>query len=694
SSIADLGFINPTPVQCAVVRPAIEGRDLVVQSKTGSGKTSAFGIPLTQRIDAGKGAEGTPLALVVVPTRELAHQVAAELRLLSAKKGTRVLAVYGGVPMGRQIAVLRAGVDVIVGTPGRLLDHVRRKNLSLAALETFVLDEADEMLSMGFWEDVTSMLSMAPKQRQTMLFSATLPYEVAKAASQFLKDPARIDLSGDTLSVDRIDNNIYHIVPTMPKPRQLLYVLERERPESAIIFCNTRNETEMIAKFLTTSGFIAEPLSGNLKQRERERVMMRIKAGELRYMVATDIAARGIDIEDLSHVVNYSLPEFTEVFLHRVGRTGRIGKRGTAVSLVDGMGLGTLTKLEREFGLKFVEQKLPPEEEAIALRSQRIMKDLADKASVAEVGSHLAAAQEILDNTTASPQIVAFLLKQYFGNQAADAERRSRVAQNDRQRDEGGGEHIEARSEGERPPRESGRDGGRRRRGSRDAGREERPDRGPRPDRVSGAGRGELTAAEALGLDTGGESAASASGDAEGGAGDMIMGEDGIRRRRRRRRRGRGRGERDGVGTMETLDAAELLAREPGAEGGSESAEPREARPPREARAPREHREPREPRSNGLHQAAAVPIVVDDLSDGLSRLRVNIGFDDGFKGRGAVAKKIASLAGLNEGIVHEVEARRDHAVLKATADIAELVVERVDGATIGKKVVSIALATP
>jgi ATP-dependent RNA helicase DeaD len=477
------------------------------------------------------------------------------------------------------------------------------------------------MLSMGFWDDVTAMLGMAPKSRQTMLFSATLPYEVAKAAAQFLRNPVRVDLSGDTLSVDGIENHVFHVVPEMPKPRQLLYVLEREQPESAIIFCNTRNETEMIAKFLTTSGFIAEPLSGNLKQKERERVMGRIKAKELRYMVATDIAARGIDITDLSHVVNYSLPEFTEVFLHRVGRTGRIGKKGTAVSLVDGMGLGTLTKLERDFGIKFTTQKLPPEEEAIALRSKRIMKDLTEKASVAEVGQHVAAAQEILGSAEA-PQVVAYLLKSYFGTQAADAERRSRHAQADRDQNH-----------------------------DRDSG--QRPSRSDQP-RAEGRNDGQQRRAE-------GEGAGEGSG-----------------RRRRRRRRGRGRGERGDNGTyMETLDAAELLAREPGASSSTPAAEGGETA---------------NGHANGVAPAAPGIPAIDVVEEGFKRMRVNVGFDDGFKGKGAVAKKIASLAGLNEGIVQEVEARRDHAVLKATPEIAELVLERVDGATIGKKVVVIDVA--
>ncbi len=582
SALAEMGFEKPTEVQREAIEPALSGHDLLVQSRTGSGKTSAFGIPLIERLPAHGGEPGQPLALILAPTRELAHQVASELRALAAHKGTRVHAIYGGVPMGRQIAALRSGLDVVVGTPGRLLDHIRRKNLSLAAVRFVVLDEADEMLSMGFWDEVTGLLELTPKERQTMLFSATLPYEVAKAASQYLREPVRIDLSGDSLTVEGIDSFIYHVQGSMPKPRQLMYVLEVEQPESAIIFCNTRNETDMIAKYLTTAGFVAEALSGNLKQRDRERVMARIKARDLRYMVATDIAARGIDINNLSHVFNYSLPEFTEVYLHRVGRTGRIGKLGTAVSLVDGTGLTTLTRLQREFGIHFVERRLPPEEEVISLRSHRIMKELAEKASVAELGQHLPVAQEIV-NSAEAQQIVAFLLKSYFGAQAAEGERRGHS------------------------------------------------------------------------LVAGKHAAAAAASGAEPAAGETV---DEAGRRRRRRRRRRGRPERSGGEPFETIDAADVLAQEAGeAASGNGSAEGAEA-----------------------------------IDDGLTRIRVNIGFDDGFKGRGAVAKKISALAGLNEGIVTEVESRRDHSVLKATPEIAELLIDRVDGAPIGKKILTVSLA--
>lgn len=614
--IRALGFVTPTDVQAASIATAVAGRDVIVQAKTGSGKTSAFGIPMLERLSLDPETRKLPQGLVLAPTRELAHQVATELRLLGEAKGARVVAIYGGVPYGRQLSAIKAGVDLVVATPGRLLDLVRRKSLALDGVRMLVLDEADEMLSMGFWEDVTEIVRLSPSTRQTMLFSATLPYEVAKAAAQYLKDPARIDVSGDSLTVEGIENSFYHVLGEYPKPRQLLYLLETERPESAIIFCNTRGETEMLAKYLTQTGLVAEPLSGDLRQRDRERVMGRIKRRELRFMVATDIAARGIDISDLSHVINYSLPEFTEVYLHRVGRTGRIGKSGVALSLVDGRGLTTLTQLERQFGIHFTEKKLPREEEAVARRSERIMRELSERAAVSEVGQHTPVAEEILKSEDAR-QVVAFLLKSYFTD---EAERRAN-------------------------------------------------DGGPRPEAMQQRGEGPR-----------GDGPRSEGPRNDGPRGDGPMSADGDNSSRRRRRRRRPRRRNGGDGSMEMVDAADMLSRD------SVSDMP----PPMDvAVAP-----VASPESGVVAPPPEGAVSVEPVAhNGMARLKVNIGFNDGFKGRGAVAKKISALAGLNDGIITEVEARRDHAVLMATQEIAELVVERVDGATIGKKIVSVALAS-
>ena len=591
ASLADMGYVKPTEVQQKVFEALLGAseRDLVVQSKTGSGKTSAFGIPLVEHIEGGSGASGTPVALILTPTRELAHQVAAELQRIGERKKVSVLAVYGGVPMGRQISGLKAGIDIVVGTPGRLLDHIRRKNLDLSQIKHMVLDEADEMLSMGFWDDVTDLMRQSPKERQTMLFSATLPYQIAKAAAEFMVEPARIDLSGDDLTVQGIDNNIFNVLPDIPKPRQLLYLLETTQPESAIIFCNTRNETEMIAKYLTQSGFVAEALSGNFRQKERERVMERIKNKTMRFMIATDIASRGIDISHLTHVFNYSLPEFPEVYLHRVGRTGRAGRVGTAISLVDGKGLGTLSQLEKVFNIKFEEEMtLPPEAEVLQLRSQRIMKDLSEKASVAEVGQHVPVAKEIIEGEDAA-QVVAFLVKSYFNQQVEDTRR------------------------------------------------------------------------------SGGKTATNSSRrqQAEVASSTNEEGEGSPRRKRRRRRRRRGGENNNAAHGMETMDARDALA------GSSPSNS-----------------------NNNAPPAVALKDPSQPAPEGFARVRVNIGFDDGFKGRGAVAKKISALAGVNDGIVTEIESKREYAVLQAASDIAELLVERVDGAQIGKKIVSVSAFAP
>jgi ATP-dependent RNA helicase DeaD len=247
----------------------------------------------------------------------------------------------------------------VVGTPGRVYDHLRRKTLSLRKAQFAVLDEADEMLSMGFYEEVTKILDLMPEERQTLLFSATVPPDIKEIARKYLRDPETILLSGDVYTVEGIENVIYYTVDAYPKPRNLLYLVEREEPDNAIIFANTRDDTALVTAVLNRNGYDADLLNGDLPQKERERVMAKVKAGEVRFMVATDIAARGIDISDLTHVINYSLPEDPAIYLHRVGRTGRIGKTGTAISLVGGRELMTLTALEKRYGISFSVRKLP-----------------------------------------------------------------------------------------------------------------------------------------------------------------------------------------------------------------------------------------------------------------------------------------------------------------------------------------------
>ena len=357
-ALDDMGYFAPTPVQTAVFKPVSEGKDLLVQSRTGTGKTTAFGLPIVNRMVP---AARQPQALILTPTRELALQVARELTQIGKHRGIVIECVYGGAPIGKQIKALKDGVHVVVGTPGRVLDHIGRRTLDLKTVTTFVLDECDEMLSMGFLEDIEKITSYLPDKHQTLLFSATMPDEVTRYARRHMPVREQISLSRDSISVSDI-HHAYYIVSGIARSRDLLKIILAEEPESAIIFCNMRDETTAVARFLQKQGFDAEPLSSDLSQNDRERVMGRMKAKNLRFLCATDVAARGIDISNLSHVINYSVPESPEVYVHRTGRTGRAGKKGTALSLVGPRELGNFRYVRLTFGIKPEERVLPKDD--------------------------------------------------------------------------------------------------------------------------------------------------------------------------------------------------------------------------------------------------------------------------------------------------------------------------------------------
>ncbi|HUS27177.1 MAG TPA: DEAD/DEAH box helicase, partial [Kofleriaceae bacterium] len=357
-ALDDMGYFAPTPVQTAVFTPVSEGKNLLVQSRTGTGKTTAFGLPLVNKMVP---THRQPQALILAPTRELALQVARELTNIGKHRGIVIEAVYGGAPIGKQITALRNGVHIVVGTPGRVLDHIGRRTLDCKTISTFVLDECDEMLSMGFLEDIEKITSNLPDKHQTLLFSATMPDEVTRYARRHMQEREQISLSRDSVSVSDI-HHAYYIVSGIARSRDLLKILFAENPESAIIFCNMRDETTMVAKMLQKQGLDAEPLSSDLSQNDRERVMARMKAKNLRFLCATDVAARGIDISNLSHVINFSVPESPEVYVHRTGRTGRAGKKGTALSLVGPRELGNFRYVRLQFGIKPEERLLPKDD--------------------------------------------------------------------------------------------------------------------------------------------------------------------------------------------------------------------------------------------------------------------------------------------------------------------------------------------
>jgi ATP-dependent RNA helicase DeaD len=354
-AVDDLGYVHPTPVQLAVFEPASRGRDLVVQARTGTGKTAAFGLPLVDSL-VRRGVEAVQ-ALVLCPTRELALQVMREVEALAKHRGVKCAAVYGGAPMPKQVAEIRAGAQVVVGTPGRVLDHLHRGTIDPQRVRTLVLDESDEMLSMGFLPQITDILSFMPESRQTLLFSATLPPDIRRVAETRLKNPEFLTLSGDHIGALEINHYVY-LVPR-DKVDALVQVIETEDPESAIIFCNTRDETKRVAQALEQQGYAADWLNADLAQNDREKVMAATRSGALRFLVATDVASRGIDISHLTHVINHDFPESAEAYVHRTGRTGRAGRTGTAISLIGPKDVGNLYLLRLTYKLRPIERKLP-----------------------------------------------------------------------------------------------------------------------------------------------------------------------------------------------------------------------------------------------------------------------------------------------------------------------------------------------
>lgn len=414
NGLKDLGYLKPTIVQNAVFTPVREGRDIVVQSRTGSGKTTAFCLPLLTRIKP----EPVVQAIVLVPTRELARQVATEASRLGHHSQIKIAAIYGGASFNAQIAALNGGAQVVIGTPGRVRDLVDRKALKLQNVTFAVLDEADEMLSMGFWDDVTHILRQLPASRQTLLFSATMPDTIQIALPQIVKDPLHLNLSSDTATAKSIRHVIHVEDDTQPKARNLLQAIEFHHPTNSIVFCNTKEETEVIERYLRRFGFNARALNGDMPQNARERVMQEMRDGKLDLIVATDVAARGIDISGITHVFNVELPNDSEVYVHRTGRTGRIGKLGVAVNLIrakDSMQIGTL---KEKFGIEFEEVSLPPESDIFWMQAERLATMFIEAADTVEISQYRQVGESLLARPDLS-EILAFLLRSHFSQAAA-----------------------------------------------------------------------------------------------------------------------------------------------------------------------------------------------------------------------------------------------------------------------------------
>ncbi len=431
-AVAEHGYTEPTPVQAAAFGPACAGQDLVVQARTGTGKTAAFSLPLvSSRVRPDKLVVQ---ALILCPTRELALQVTREVEALAKYADLRVASVYGGASITKQFEELEQGAHIVVGTPGRVLDHLKRKTLDVSGLRTFVLDECDEMLSMGFLPQITDIWSQLPKGHQTLLFSATVPKEVTRIAETRLKDPQFITLSGDHIGALEIQHFVY--LSHGDRLGELLQIIEVENPESAIVFCNTRDETKRVAAYLKARGFSADWLNADLSQAEREQVMRATRESRLRFLVCTDVAARGIDISHLTHVVNFDFPDASEQYVHRTGRTGRAGKMGTAISLISPTEIGDLYYLRLKYKIQPQERHLPTRQELETRQQADVVASLLLRFGGATAkDTYYQTARRLLASDSAET-IIAGLLRHVLGaeEQAIDAaaqQRRERKPRGD-----------------------------------------------------------------------------------------------------------------------------------------------------------------------------------------------------------------------------------------------------------------------
>jgi len=363
------GWKTLMPVQVRAIPYLLDGQDVMIQARTGSGKTGAFLLPMLERLNPNKAA---CQALILVPTRELAHQVWHEAEILCGSSGMRTVAVYGGVGYGQQIDALKQGAHIVVGTPGRILDHLLKRTLVLDKLEMLIFDEADRMLSMGFYPDMREIQSYLPDRRiNACMFSATFPPQVMRTAQQFMHDPEFVTLSSAHVHVAETEH-VFYVVPDMGRERSLVRIIEVENPESAIIFCNTKVNVHFVTVVLQRFGYDADELSADLSQVDRERVLTRVREGSLRFLVATDVAARGLDIPELSHVIQYEPPEDTEGYIHRSGRTGRAGAAGVAITLVSRADKSVLDRIVKHYKLPMIERPLPSEEDVQTVVAERL----------------------------------------------------------------------------------------------------------------------------------------------------------------------------------------------------------------------------------------------------------------------------------------------------------------------------------
>lgn len=372
-ALDDYGYLEPTPIQIKTIPYIMQGKDVIGQSQTGTGKTASFGLPLIESIDANLNKVQ---AIILCPTRELATQVTGELRKFTKyKEGIKVLAVYGGESIERQIKGLKQGVKIVVGTPGRVMDHMRRKTLKVDNVKMCVLDEADEMLNMGFEEDIETILKEIPSERQTVLFSATMNKRILGITKKYLKEPKNVKIKAKELTVDRIEQISLEVKQAM-KDDTVMRLIDLNNPKKAVVFCNTKRKVDDLIEKLKQNGYKAESLHGDIKQTQRDRIMKRFKQGEYQILVATDVVARGIDVDELELVINYDIPQEEEYYVHRIGRTGRNGNIGKAYTFFVGKEKSKIYSIQKYANTKISSGKIPTIEQIKKVKNQKMIDDI------------------------------------------------------------------------------------------------------------------------------------------------------------------------------------------------------------------------------------------------------------------------------------------------------------------------------
>ena len=417
-AITEMGFEEASPIQAQAIPVVLEGRDMIGQAQTGTGKTAAFGLPLLQKVDP---KVKKLQAVVLLPTRELAIQVAEELRRFAKfMHGIKVLPVYGGQDIVRQIRALKDGTQIVVGTPGRVMDHMRRKTVKMDHVHTVVLDEADEMLNMGFLEDMETILSQLPEERQTLMFSATMPQAIADIAKKFQKDPVTVRVIKKELTVPKVTQYYYEVKPKN-KVEVMCRLLDMYSPKLSIVFCNTKRQVDELVQALQGRGSFAEGLHGDLKQVQRDRVMESFRNGRTDILIATDVAARGIDVGNVEAVFNYDIPQDDEYYVHRIGRTGRAGREGKAFSLVVGKEVYKLRDIQRYCKTKIIPQAIPSLNDITEIKADKILdqvQDILNDADLTKIVNIIE--KKLMEDDYTSLDLAAALLKMSMGDDNED----------------------------------------------------------------------------------------------------------------------------------------------------------------------------------------------------------------------------------------------------------------------------------